>query len=223
MSDAIIFTEAAYHNCFSDFSCRIATGTAAILVTDTEQESHLLCRLLTGMSQCGSGSLEVLGTQLHDSLSSNDLQQLRQQIGIISASGVLIANLKLWENIVLPTLYHHGSVLPEQEAYALKLLSSFGYTGKLMAQPATLTLPEKRMAAVIRAAILKPRLMVYSHALDDLPEDLFDCFLQVAQELHTTDAAMTTLYLTSSHEVLKRCHDLPVMQLHRNETATRRL
>lgn len=173
---------------------------ARIIAADDQQLSHLL-KLCTGTTVPDSGQILLDGSET-GALSRQQLLHVRQKIGIVSASGGLIANLKLWENITLPCSYHHGQVSAEAEQQAQELLSAFGYHGNLLALPGHLTTFERRVAAFVRAAIAAPRLMLYAGCFDNLTNDQHRLLLEQAQLLRRSMPEMSALYLTTSSTAL---------------------
>lgn len=143
-------------------------------------------------------------------------------MGIVTANGGLVANLKLWENITLPLAYHCGEVSAEAEQRALDLLASFGYRGSLFALPGHLTLFERRMTAFIRAAITAPRLMLYAGCFDNLTTEQRRLLLHQAQLLRQSDPDQAAIYLTTSKSTLSELHPDITFNLKQHTTSPER-
>lgn len=84
---------------------------------------------------------------------------------VVPSSGRLIANLKVWENIVLPLAYRGTPSMPELEACASALFAEFGYcgeSGRALASrlPDGLSLFERRLVAFVRALLAAPEVLV---------------------------------------------------------------
>lgn len=193
-------------------SLELTPGMQARCIVADDQQLDQLLRLCTGMTLPDSGQILLDGSDT-SALSRQQLLERRQQIGIVSASGGLIANLKLWENITLPLCYRQGSVSAQQEQQALTLLDSFGYRGNLLALPGHLSTFERRMAAFVRAAIAAPRLMLYAGCFDNLTGDQRRLLLDQALLLHHVLPGLAALYLTTSSKALNELqphssHDL---------------
>ena len=171
------------------------------IVADDQQLTQLL-RLCTGLTLPDNGQILLDGIDTA-ALSREQLLLLRQQFGIVGASGGLIANLKLWENITLPICYRQGNVSDQAEQQALALLEGFGYRGNLLALPGHLSVFERRMAAFIRAAIATPRLMLYAGCFDNLTSDQRRTLFDQAQLLHRSIPGVSALYLTTSSKALE--------------------
>ena len=206
MSVELSFRDVSYPGFFEGFSCEITAGSSVLIVTSREAESSMLTRLITGLSLPSHGSVQ-LGTQEVSKLEPEQLYELRQQIGIVPSTGGLVSNLKVWENIALPLIYHSGGVRAEDEETALGYLARLGYSGNVMALPAHLSPHEKRIIALVRALLSRPRLMVYSNCFDAASSSQVRMFADLTAEFHASGDDRISLYLSSSADVAA---DLPV-------------
>jgi phospholipid/cholesterol/gamma-HCH transport system ATP-binding protein len=200
MTAMLSFRDAGHPDFFEGFSCDIAAGCTALLITSREDESIALKRIITGLSPLLSGSLLIDG-QDTSRMDQADLCRLRRRIGVIPGNGGLVSNLKLWENITLPLLYHAGRVTPDDEKKALDYLAGLGYSGSVMALPAHLTIYEKRMAAMVRTFLCKPPIVLYCDCFEGISPSSRTSFFQAATGFHAAAAGRTSLYLTSSPEL----------------------
>ena len=200
MSVELSFRDVSYPGFFERFSCDIQAGCSALIVTARDVESSLLTRLITGRSYPSHGSVLLHGQEV-GTLAPEQLHQLRQQIGIVPSTGGLVSNLKVWENITLPLLYHRGEVTVEDEQTALTYLMTLGYAGNAMALPAHLSLYEKRIISLVRTWLTRPRIVVYSNCFEDVSSPARELFSRLTAEFHATRADRISLYLASSAEV----------------------
>ena len=206
MSCILSFRDVSHRNSFEGFSCDIEAGSSVLIVTSREDESTALTRLITGLSRPDRGAVLVDGRDVAG-LEAAQLYHLRRQIGVVPSNGGLISNLKLWENITLPLMYHSGVVTPEDEKNALDYLGRLGYSGNIMALPAHLTHHERLVAAMVRVFLRQPRIVLYSNCIEGSPTASREVIFQVTKEFHTAVKDRTSLYLTSSPDLAA---DLPV-------------
>jgi len=206
MSPILSFRDVSLPGYFEGFSCDIEAGCSALVVTSREDESTALTRLITGLSRPERGSVLVDGQDVAG-LETAQLYHLRRQIGVVPSNGGLISNLKLWENITLPLMYHSGGVTAEDEKRALDYLAGMGYSGRIMALPAHLTHDERRLAALVRTFLCQPRIVLYSNCIEGTSSATRKAFFRVTQEFHAAVQNRTSLYLTSSANLAA---DLPV-------------
>jgi phospholipid/cholesterol/gamma-HCH transport system ATP-binding protein len=218
MSFNLSFREVSYPGFFEHFSCEIPSGSSALIVTARDLESTVLTRLITGLSHPSHGS--VLSGDLDlETLGTGQLHQLRQQIAIVPGNGGLISNLKVWENMTLPVLYHMGMVTEEEEKSALDYLTTLGYSGSLMALPAHLSVHEKLCIALVRAFLTRPRVIVYSNCLDGLTSEQSDLFVRLTKDFHAACEDRISLYLTSTADIADELAVDRVMTIHNSGSA----
>jgi len=215
MTDVLSFRDVSYPGFFEGFSCDIQAGSSALIVTTREAEATLLTRLITGLSYPSQGSVLCDNHEV-SRLAPDKLGDLRQQISVVPSNGGLISNLKVWENITLPLLYHAGRVTPEDEETVVAYLATLGYSGNLMALPALLSLAEKRIIALVRAWSTQPRIIIYSSCFEGVPSSQLGLFLRLTAEFHATRADRISLYLAGSADVAADLKIDSVIYLHEN-------
>lgn len=213
MPFAIELTNASYQNCFEDFALTLSKGGSATIVTANQEENSLLCRILTGITPLTQGTVSIENKPVQES-SAEELLLIRQKIGCVPASGGLISNLKMWENILLPSLYHNGMISAVQEHQAEELLDFFGFSKNLMILPAALSLYEKRITAFVRAAIQNPSIMLYAGCFDGMSSISCNTLIAASRKLQSLNPELTSLFLTSSEETLTHLVETNVYYLH---------
>ncbi len=159
-----------------------------------------LTRLITGIPGGAAGTLKIEGKD-STSLTWSELNMHRRRTGVVPPRGGLISNLKLWENITLPLLYHSGTVSAETERTAQEWFLHFGYTGRLMSLPALLTPHERRIAVWVRMLLTGPDLVIYNNCFDDIPVASLPLYLKTAGDFHAASDRRTSLYLTSNPDL----------------------
>ncbi|WP_148715630.1 hypothetical protein [Chitinolyticbacter meiyuanensis] len=86
-------------------------------------------------------------------------------VASLDGTGGLVANLRVWENLILPAWYHHAEPLGLLEAELLQLFDEVGINDDEAAKlcqglPAALAREHKRELALLRAALLKPYCLI---------------------------------------------------------------
>jgi phospholipid/cholesterol/gamma-HCH transport system ATP-binding protein len=135
------------------------------------------------------------------SLDPAETYLLRQRVGVVPAHGGLVSNLKMWENITLPLLYHSGGITPEEERTALGYLEQLGYTGNVMAMPAHLSARDRRSATLVRTLLSRPEIILYSNFIDAASPEERSIFIRIAGEFQAASTGRTSVYLSSSPEL----------------------
>lgn len=121
---------------------------------------------------------------------------------IVPVDGGLIGNLKVWENLVLPSAYHRNAKSSELEPHATRLFAEFGITGAAFEALCT-TLPdhlgrfERRLCAFVRALLTEPRIIVYDSLFEGLSRDETNMALSFDRTFRTRLPLGTSLHLTS--------------------------
>ena len=92
---------------------------------------------------------------------------------LVPASGRLIANLKVWENIVLPLAYRGAVSTSELEARAAGVFAELGYSPEQVRDlairlPDQLGTLERRLVAFVRAMLAEPEVLVLDSVADGL-------------------------------------------------------
>lgn len=105
--------------------------------------------------------LVLLGAEV-DGLRPAARAALRDRIGFLPADGGLISNLNAWENIVLPTGFHHPGRLRGVAATVNGLVRSLGADphGLLAKLPERMSLYEKKLTGYVRIVLEGPDLVL---------------------------------------------------------------
>lgn len=178
----------------SNLNLSLSQGQVALCRTNGEQETKQVLRTVIGESIPESGSVEIDGQPLYQ-LDRDQLFKIRKEVATVTAQAGLISNLKVWENITLPLLYHHGSIPEEAAEKALQLLEKLGYKGNIWALPGHLSYAERIMVAFVRAVLSSPRLIVYAECLDDLPRQHREVLLNQTIALQDQPDAPAALFI----------------------------
>lgn len=200
MSNAVSFDNVSCSGLPDNVSFEIKAGVRALIVTSREEESSLMLGLLSGLTQPDSGSIRISDNSIVGT-DQDTLLQIRSKIGIVPFTGGLVSNLKVWENIFLPYLYHLGKPTSLEEGIADNLLNELKYTGKRMALPAHLSLYEKRVVAFTRAVIMKPDTMIYCNIFDKISQLQRSGLSNNIDKYHSENDIRTSIFLASSTEI----------------------
>ena len=180
----------------------VETGALAAVIAPTQEISDLLVRLLLGISNQVSGTVEVLGVEPAE-IPERGLSSFRQQIGVVNPTGGLIFNLKVWENILLPMEYHLGISQKEIEERGEEALRTVGFGGDVHELPGHLSLFEQRLASQARSFAMQPALLVYNELLGGLREEDQGRLADNALAYHRGRPGTTSLFLTAQPETIR--------------------
>ena len=88
-----------------DINLTIAQREIMVVMGHSGSGKSTLFRHVLGLKQPTSGSIEVLGKQLHN-LDKKELYALRKNIGVAFQNGALFSSLNVLENVGLPLREH---------------------------------------------------------------------------------------------------------------------
>ena len=196
MSDTLVFDDIAAWEEVAPFSCRLAPGRMAIILTPKEELNGDLVRLLLGLGRAQQGRVQVFGRE-PATLDEREGRELRHRIGTVAAGGGLVSNLKAWENLVLPAQYHRRIPATKLEAAGIAALERVGYQGPRMALPGLMNLLQRKQVGLARALLLDAELMVYESLLYGLNRRERNALVAVARAFHGERAGRASLFLSS--------------------------
>lgn len=165
-----------------------------------------LLNLLGTLDKPTSGSVILLGTNISN-LTENDLAQLRNQsIGFIFQLHHLLPQLTLLENVLLPLLPVKDPELHKKAGKrALILAEKIGLSDHLHNKPYQMSVGECQRAAMIRALINQPGLLLADEPTGSLDMDNARILADLLFELKS-EYGFSLVTVTHSMELAKR-HD----------------
>lgn len=174
----------------------VRPGDTLLFLVESDPEGAELLRLLLGLTVSERGSITLLGEDLR-SLSQRELLRLRSRVGVIPATGGLISNLRLGENVGLPLDYHAS---PGRELLAkavLQGLQSAGYRGMPTLKVNELSPLQRKQALLARAMLMEPELLLCDALTTGLNQSERDEFFTALLAFQHTAADRSTLLITS--------------------------
>lgn len=118
-----------------------------------------LLRTLSGLILPLEGRLLLNGSDVSE-YSFEEFLPLRLNVGVSFDLGGLLNNRTLWDNLMLPLLYHKLFNFDEAEARADRLMSAFGLARYLNERPSNVPGGIRKAACVARAFVLDPELVI---------------------------------------------------------------
>ncbi len=91
-----------------------------------------------------------MGQKLKE-LTRDKVLELRKKIGIVFKTGGLISNLKAWENLTLPAIYHKVDREENIIRRGIEILKNLNFKKEPMIPLSELTLFERRLIGIARA------------------------------------------------------------------------
>jgi lipoprotein-releasing system ATP-binding protein len=136
-----------------------------------------------------SGSVEIAGCRPFE-LNAEALAAFRNRtIGFVFQDHHLLPQLSVRENVLLPALAL-GSISDDQAARAEQLIERVGLSQRLNQRPGQLSGGERQRAAVARALLLRPRLILADEPTGSLDEANSDKISQLLLEMQAESGSM---------------------------------
>lgn len=165
-----------------DVSFHIEPGSFFFLTGPSGAGKSSLLRLMYLAQRPSRGTINVFG---NDSvlLSRTDLPDIRRRIGIVFQEFRLLDHLTTFENIALP-FRAQGRNPEDYHADVIELMEWVGLGDKMSALPAVLSGGEKQRAAIARAVIAQPDLLLADEPTGNVDPQLARRLLRLFMELN---------------------------------------
>ncbi|GAB4247488.1 MAG: ABC transporter ATP-binding protein [Candidatus Methylacidiphilales bacterium] len=180
-------------------SLHIQAGEFIALVGASGSGKSTLLHCLGGLDRFDSGEIRIAGSAL-SAMSDAELTQLRRQtIGFVFQFFHLMPTLTVQENVALPSLLA-GRDGTEIEQRASHLLEAVGLKNRAFHLPHQLSGGEMQRAAVARALVHKPTLLLADEPTGNLDSANSTRVLDLIRQL-TTAEGTTVVMVTHSSEI----------------------
>jgi cell division transport system ATP-binding protein len=167
-----------------------------------------LLRLLFMTIRPTSGSVSLFGENLTD-YSPAKRAELRRRIGIVFQDFRLLDHLTTWENVALP-LHVVGRKAAEYKDDVTDLLQWVGLGDRMHAYPSVLSGGEKQRAAIARAVIGKPELLLADEPTGNVDPAMGKRLLRLFVELNRLG---TSVVIATHDQSLMEQFRAPKLQL----------
>jgi lipoprotein-releasing system ATP-binding protein len=185
----------------SDVTFDLRSGEAAAVTGPSGSGKSSLLYVLGGLEAPTSGSV-TLGDVDPYCLSPDDLAAFRnQRVGFVFQDHCLLPQCTVLENVLVPTLV--GEPDPDAPERARTLLDRVGLGTRLDHRPAAISGGEKQRAAIARALIRQPQLILCDEPTGNLDSESASRVADLLLELHG-DGQTILLVVTHSDALAKR-------------------
>jgi putative ABC transport system ATP-binding protein len=174
-------------------SLSIVRGTLEVLRGPSGSGKTTLLGILGGMTSPSSGRVRVLGQEVTHLRDHHRTALRREKVGFVFQELSLIDGMSVRENVLLPLVPLGGARKPHVER-AATLLSRFGLGDRMDRRVETLSGGERQRAAIARALILAPAVLLLDEPTAHLDTDNAMAVVDVLTELRdegTTVVAAT--------------------------------
>ena len=187
----------------SDVSLTLPPGSAVSIMGPSGSGKSTLLYMMGALEPPSSGTVTLRG-QNPFLLSARELAAFRnQQIGFVFQDHCLLPQCSVIENVLTPTMVAAASN-GEPTRRATELLKQVGLAERLDHRPAQLSGGEKQRAALARALIMKPQLLLCDEPTGNLDQKSAEIVADLLLKTHDQNAGTILIVVTHSKELAAR-------------------
>lgn len=182
---------------FRGLNINIPRGKVTTILGPSGTGKTTLLKMIGGQLKASSGSITVDGLEV-GKLSRNQLYDLRKRLGMLFQSGALLTDLSVFENVAYPLREHTD--LPDSLISHLVLmrLHAVGLRGAKDLSPAELSGGMARRAALARALVFDPMMIMYDEPFTGQDPISMGVLLEL---ISTVNSALGLTSLMVSHDL----------------------
>ncbi|MFQ5795908.1 MAG: amino acid ABC transporter ATP-binding protein [Candidatus Bipolaricaulia bacterium] len=167
-----------------DVTLEIAEQEVVVICGASGSGKSTLLRCINGLEPIQRGEIQVDGASIHDP--KTDINQVRQQIGIVFQNYNLFPHMTALENVTIAPVKVKRMKRSEAEVIARDLLNRVGIPEKEHAYPDQLSGGQRQRVAIARALAMEPKVMLFDEptsALDpEMIKEVLDAMRDLARE-----------------------------------------
>ncbi len=164
-------------------SLDVYRGEVVVIIGPSGSGKSTLLRCINRLEEYDEGKIVVDGITLDD---AQNINVVRQEIGMVFQSFNLFSHLKVIDNLVLAQRTVRKRSREESEKIAIDLLTKVGIPDKAQAYPIQLSGGQQQRVAIARALAMNPKIMLFDEptsALDpEMIKEVLDVMLALAKE-----------------------------------------
>jgi cell division transport system ATP-binding protein len=191
-----------------DVSFELRPGSFYFLTGPSGAGKTSLLRLLFMTNKPSAGRLQLFGEDITD-YSTQKRAEFRRRIGIVFQDFRLLDHLTTWENVALP-LRVVGRKMSHYKEDVTDLLQWVGLGDRMHAYPSVLSGGEKQRAAIARAVIGKPELLLADEPTGNVDPAMARRLLRLFVELNRLG---TSVIIATHDHLLMEQFKAPRLQL----------
>ncbi|KAE9632668.1 ATP-binding cassette domain-containing protein [Parasedimentitalea maritima] len=192
----------------TNVSAQLSPGSFHFLTGPSGAGKTTLLKLCYGALSPTSGRVRAFNMDVKG-LDRNQMALLRRRIGVVHQDCRFLDHLPVKENIALP-LTVAGKDLSQEQDNLQELLNWVGLSERAHANPPELSGGERQRAALARAVILSPEVIIADEPTGNVDWEMSQRLLQLLVELNRMGKT-----------ILVATHDLALIRAAKNQVQTR--
>lgn len=192
----------------TDMTLSVPPGSFHFLTGPSGSGKTTFLKLCYGALQATSGHVRLFDRDVRG-LSRDDVALLRRKIGVVHQDCQFLDHLPVTENVALP-LAVSGQDVADNEADLKELMAWVGLTSRADALPPVLSGGERQRAALARAVIMSPDVILADEPTGNIDWDMSQRLLMLLVELNRMGKT-----------VLVATHDLGLIRAAKAQVQTR--
>ncbi len=195
-------TEAGAVEVLRSISFSLDTGEAMAVTGPSGSGKSTLLHLAATLETPTSGSIRIGGEAAHE-LPERELAAFRsRRVGLVFQDHYLLPQYTMLQNVLLPTVAA-GNGESDAEARARTLLERVGLGDRVDHRPAQLSGGERQRAAIVRAVINRPNLLLCDEPTGNLDGETAGSVADLLLDLHD-DEESALIVVTHSLDLAAR-------------------
>ena len=181
----------------------VLPGQILVICGLSGQGKSTILRLLIGLEKPNAGVVRIMGKDIA-TLSMQEFNELKKDVGFVFQNPALLSTKTIFENVALPLIYHNVGDDEEvryrvDNALEMLLIKEFQHQ-----YPASLSLGILKRAAVARAMIMRPKLILMDEptaGLDRISRSVLLALIANIRRINHVAMVMVTHDLLAAREL----------------------